>query len=351
MPVLFLVFMVLMPAATGGFAYTYGLSTGWAIFIGLGIGFLAAAALLLPRRLRSALGLGIARNMELLTKLFLIVVSVAVAHRAIQMVVAGTAISPTRILPLLIAVVALYIFYLLVARLHLLDKVASVPECLTSLLSGPPLVFTLAMAVIISSCVLVVMHYFQLSDPSVSIVTVKFLERGIIPPLTVVLFFWGLLMLVNKAWTLWLENRQRHLREDDFRSILLQTYHQAVVDDDEKQLASYIDMLWKKSAEFYVIPRYINWAIPILGFIGTVLGISLAADGIQRIINSSQGMGQLSTELGAAITPLGIAFDTTLIALSLSVVLVLLQTALQRWEDGILIDYENRIRNGRVPGA
>ena len=127
--------------------------------------------------------------------------------------------------------------------------------------------------------------------------------------------------------------------------------YQAAPDNSEGQAAPYLDMLWKKSAEFYIIPRYINWAIPILGFIGTVLGISLAAEGIQRIISSSQGLGQLSTELGAAITPLGIAFDTTLIALSLSVVLVLLQTTLQRWEDGILIEYENRIRSGLMPGA
>ena len=92
------------------------------------------------------------------------------------------------------------------------------------------------------------------------------------------------------------------------------------------------------------MPRYINWAIPILGFIGTVLGISLAAEGIQRIIGKHQGLTQLSNDLGQAITPLGIAFDTTLVALSLSVILTLVQTMLQRWEDHLLLDYENNIR-------
>jgi len=33
-----------------------------------------------------------------------------------------------------------------------------------------------------------------------------------------------------------------------------------------------------------------------------------------------------------------------LIALSLSVFLTLLQTALQRWEDGVLVDFETRVR-------
>jgi len=93
-----------------------------------------------------------------------------------------------------------------------------------------------------------------------------------------------------------------------------------------------------------VVPRYINWAIPILGFIGTVLGISLAADGIQTIIGSRGSLSDLSSELGKAIAPLGIAFDTTLIALSLSVFLTLLQTALQRFEDNVLVDCEARLR-------
>ena len=53
------------------------------------------------------------------------------------------------------------------------------------------------------------------------------------------------------------------------------------------------------------------------------------------------GLSDLSGELGEAIAPLGIAFDTTLIALSLSVVLTFLQVGLQRREDNILGDFEN----------
>lgn len=333
-----------MPATTAAFAYTYSLSMMWGLLVGVGIALVPAVLSLLPGRAT------ITQGMDWVTKVFLIVVSVAIAQNATTMMLTEVSIQPARILPLLVAVIALYIFYMLVARIHLMDKVASVPECLTSLLSGPPLILTLAMSVIISSCILVVMYYFHLSDPKMAIVTVKFLERGIIPPITVVLFFWGLLMLVNKAWTLWLESRHHQEQKHHVRSILLQTYHQAVPRHSRDQTEPYLDMLWKKSAEFYVIPRYINWAIPILGFIGTVLGISLAAEGIQSIISSSQGLGQLSNELGEAIAPLGIAFDTTLIALSLSVVLVLLQTALQRWEDSILVEYENLIRNGQMPG-
>lgn len=344
MPFLFLIFLALMPAATTAFAYTYDLPLLHGAIVGASIAIVPLLLLFLPR-------VTILRSMEWVAKVFLIVISVAVAQQAVVMVLAENSIIPSRILPLLAAVVAIYIFYMLIARLRLMDKIASVPECLTSLLSGPPLLLTLAMAVIISSCMLVAMYYFHLADPSVRILTVKFLERGIIPPLTVMLFFWGLLMLINKAWTLWLENRYYCSPQKEARSILLQTYYQVTPDNHTRRADAYLDMLWKKSAEFYVLPRYINWAIPILGFIGTVLGISLAADGIQRIISSSQGLGQLSTELGAAITPLGIAFDTTLIALSLSVVLVLFQTTLQRWEDGILIEYENRIRSRLMPGA
>ena len=93
------------------------------------------------------------------------------------------------------------------------------------------------------------------------------------------------------------------------------------------------------------MPRYICWAVPILGFIGTVLGISLAAEGIRRIIASDAGLASLSNDLDAAIAPLGIAFDTTLIALSLSVALMLALALVQRSEERLLATFERRLQD------
>ena len=108
-----------------------------------------------------------------------------------------------------------------------------------------------------------------------------------------------------------------------------------------------MELLWQRYEESYLLPKYISWAVPVLGFIGTVLGISLAADGIRRIIGSDSGLAGLSGDLSGAIAPLGIAFDTTLIALSLSVVLTLLLALAQRGEERALADLEWEIRNRR----
>ena len=157
------------------------------------------------------------------------------------------------------------------------------------------------------------------------------------------LFFWGLLLLANKTWVLSRERRQ--LATDHANSTLIRAHTEAV-GNGEIAIDHFVEMVWRKSADFYVVPRYLNWALPILGFIGTVLGISLAADGIQNVIGSGRGLSDLSGELGEAIAPLGIAFDTTLIALSLSVLLTFLQIGLQRREDNFLSDYENWVRKG-----
>ena len=67
--------------------------------------------------------------------------------------------------------------------------------------------------------------------------------------------------------------------------------------------------------------RYIAWVIPSIGFIGTVLGIS---SGI------GAANGEMETEDIEKVTSmLGVAFDTTLIALFLSVILMYLLYRLQ----------------------
>lgn len=68
--------------------------------------------------------------------------------------------------------------------------------------------------------------------------------------------------------------------------------------------------------------RYLLWAIPSLGFIGTVLGISQAL----MIANGK--------DMKAITATLGVAFDTTLVALILSIILMWLFHDLQRITDG-----------------
>jgi len=176
-------------------------------------------------------------------------------------------------------------------------------------------------------------------------ITKRFLDRGIIPPVTILLFFWGILILIGKWWNSlyvrnvvdkW-QNKEETKAENNVDRVHSLIYQAEKIDDR-------LSYLWNRHEQSFLIPRYISWAVPVLGFIGTVLGISLAADGIRSLIGSDSGLAGLSSELGNAIAPLGIAFDTTLIALTLSLFLTLLLALVQRSEERTLSSLERQLR-------
>ncbi len=80
----------------------------------------------------------------------------------------------------------------------------------------------------------------------------------------------------------------------------------------------------------YSMVRYVVWVIPTLGFIGTVIGISLA-------LGFAGSVDVQDPALLAELTKrLAVAFNTTLLALVMSAVLVLLQHVVQAREEGAL---------------
>ena len=148
---------------------------------------------------------------------------------------------------------------------------------------------------LLATALLLALHTLREQGAAESLAA-KFLERGVIPPLTLFLFCWGLLMILNKFFALWWERRTfAGVRPG---SVLLASFQQLQNEHSAHGLDYFLDLLWKKSTDFYTLPRYINWAIPSLGFIGTVLGISLAAEGIQSIIGAQGGLAQMSADLG-----------------------------------------------------
>ncbi len=74
--------------------------------------------------------------------------------------------------------------------------------------------------------------------------------------------------------------------------------------------------------------RLIVWAIPILGFLGTVIGIALALGNLSP--------KALEETLPVVMAGLTVAFDTTALALALSIVLMFLQFVADRYESGML---------------
>ena len=80
----------------------------------------------------------------------------------------------------------------------------------------------------------------------------------------------------------------------------------------------------------YSMIRYVVWAIPTLGFIGTVIGISLA------LAFAGQVDVQDPTLLAELTKRLAVAFNTTLLALVMAAILVLIQHIVQAREEGAL---------------
>ena len=83
------------------------------------------------------------------------------------------------------------------------------------------------------------------------------------------------------------------------------------------------------------IVRYIAWAIPSIGFIGTVRGIGAA------LAHADQA---LEGDISGVTTALGLAFNSTLIALFISIFLMFFIHSLQARQEGIVLALETFCR-------
>ena len=74
---------------------------------------------------------------------------------------------------------------------------------------------------------------------------------------------------------------------------------------------------------------YLIWAIPSIGFIGTVRGIG------EALTHADEA---LAGDIAGMATSLGIAFNSTFVALIISIVLMFLLHQMQRLQDGLVVD-------------
>jgi MotA/TolQ/ExbB proton channel family len=79
----------------------------------------------------------------------------------------------------------------------------------------------------------------------------------------------------------------------------------------------------------YGLTRFITWAMPILGFLGTVLGITAAISGVDANSLENGGMSKVTGGLGEA-------FDSTALALGLTMVAMFLTYLVERMEQALL---------------
>lgn len=101
------------------------------------------------------------------------------------------------------------------------------------------------------------------------------------------------------------------------------------VQDTSDAIESSIEALSVKQEAENSMIRYLIWAIPSIGFIGTVRGIGQAL---------SQADQALAGDIAGMTDSLGVAFNSTLVALLISIALMFLLHQLQRLQDGLVVD-------------
>ena len=87
------------------------------------------------------------------------------------------------------------------------------------------------------------------------------------------------------------------------------------------------------------IVRYIAWAIPSIGFLGTVRGIGQAL---------AQAHQAVSGDIAGVTASLGVAFNSTFIALVVSILIMFLLYQLQLMQDRLVLDTQNYCDNNLI---
>jgi hypothetical protein len=99
----------------------------------------------------------------------------------------------------------------------------------------------------------------------------------------------------------------------------------AQAENDEDQVAS-----------SYTIVNGLVWAIPVLGFIGTVLGLSLAIGKFTHTLQAAGDLALIRASLQGVTGGLATAFESTLVALTFTLILQLAITFQQKREMSFL---------------
>jgi len=86
----------------------------------------------------------------------------------------------------------------------------------------------------------------------------------------------------------------------------------------------------------FTLTKYILYLLPVIGFIGTVEGISKALMNISKVLPMVKNLDGFMSNLTSVTSALQVAFDSTLLALFLSAALMLVQTLVYRRSEDLL---------------
>ena len=95
----------------------------------------------------------------------------------------------------------------------------------------------------------------------------------------------------------------------------------------------------------YSFPKVLLWAIPLTGFIGTVIGMSQAVGSFDVVLSNADNVDGLKDGLVQVTGGLGTAFDTTFLALVSSVILAFPLSICEKKEDQLLSQIDVVVRD------
>ena len=126
---------------------------------------------------------------------------------------------------------------------------------------------------------------------------------------------------------------QQQIRDDggDYHRHIHRLIHRVIqqylatgsVGDAQSVLDSSIEYFQHEITLRFTMLKYLTWALPTFGFIGTLIGISIALAGTSSLPDLND-QSALEVWIGGLTSDLGVAFYTTLVALILAAILVFL---------------------------
>lgn len=207
-----------------------------------------------------------------------------------------------------------------------------------------------------------------------------FTERGRVPYAIVFFFFWAMAILVLKSLKLKLQRKTLRLPilPENSEFVLSPTtvgevtkkIHQVV--DEPRQFillnrieialsnlknlgrVADLDEILRSQGEqdestvetSYSIINGFVWAIPVLGFIGTVEGLSISIGGFGDVLATTEQLSEIKSSLQGVTSGLAIAFETTLQGLVAALIVQLFLNQTKKQEEEFLDDCaEYCIRN------
>lgn len=201
---------------------------------------------------------------------------------------------------------------------------------------------------------------------------VTFTQRGYVPYAIVVFTSWSLAIIVLKHFKLRLQRRTLTvpILPDDPQYVLTPSTSaevtrriDAAVDDPGRFIlfnrievalsnlrnlgrVTDVDEILRSQAATdesgmetsYALLQTFIWAIPVLGFIGTVEGLAKSVGGFGDVLATTSEMSKIKDSLKLVTGGLSIAFETTLQGLLAALAIQLLVTALKKGEEEFLDD-------------